>query len=162
MGPTIGSIEFVRGEVFEMPWWGWITIGALLLIAEMSVVDLEFYLVFLGISALLVGGLGLAGISMAFWMQWLAFGGLAIGSLVIFRQRVYKKFRPPPEGEIQHGVEGDRATAIGEITPGATGTVKLRGTNWSGINRGTETIPAGGGCRVGRSDGLVLDLHFEG
>ncbi len=35
-----------------MPWWGWVTIGALLLVAEMTIVDLEFYLIFLGIAAL--------------------------------------------------------------------------------------------------------------
>ena len=144
-----------------MPWWGWVTVGALLLVAEMSVVDLEFYLVFLGISALIVGAIELAGFSMPYWIQWLAFAVLAIGSLVIFRQRVYKKLRPPPEGEIQRGVEGERATAVDEIRPGQSGTVMLRGANWTGINRGAESIPAGGACRVDRSEGLTLDLLPE-
>lgn len=142
-----------------MPWWGWVTVGAMLLVAEMTFVDLEFYLVFLGISALLVGLIGLAGVSLAFWLQWLVFAGLALGSLVFFRQRVYKRLRPLPEGEVQVGVAGERATAIDEIAPGATGTVTLRGSNWRGINRGTETIPAGATCRVDRSVGLMLDLR---
>ena len=51
-----------------MPWWGWITVGALLLAAEMTIVDLEFYLVFLGVSAFVVGLLGLAEVSMPFWL----------------------------------------------------------------------------------------------
>jgi len=144
-----------------MPWWAWITVGTLLLAAEMTFVDLEFYLVFLGISALFVGMLALAGIAMPAWLQWLVFAGLAIGSLVIFRQRLHKLLRPPPEGEVQIGLEGDRATAIDSIAPGATGSVKLRGTNWSGINRGSETIPAGSFCRVERSEGLVLDLRAD-
>jgi len=144
-----------------MPWWGWIAVGALLLVAELSFVDLEFYLVFLGISALLVGMLDLAGVAMPFWVQWLVFAALALGSLVIFRQRVYAKLRPPPEGEVQVGVEGARATAVDEIAPGATGSVTLRGTNWTGINRGAETIPAGSICRVDSSEGLVLDLRID-
>jgi len=144
-----------------MPWWGWVTIGAMLLIAEVTVVDLEFYLIFLGISALLVGALGLAGVAMPIWMQWVVFAILAIASLVIFRQRVYAKLRPPPEGEVQIGVSGDRAIAVDSIEPGATGSVTLRGTNWTGLNRGSVTIPAGARCRVERSEGLVLDLRLE-
>ena len=144
-----------------MPWWGWITVGAMLLVAEMTIVDLEFYLVFLGISALLVGMFELAGIAMPFWVQWLVFAALALGSLVIFRQRVYAKLRPPPEGGVQVGVDGARATAIDEIAPGATGSVTLRGTNWTGINRGAETIPAGSICRVDSSEGLMLNLRID-
>jgi hypothetical protein len=38
-----------------MPFWGWIVAGALLLGAE-TVVDAQFYLVFLGSAAVLTGG----------------------------------------------------------------------------------------------------------
>lgn len=144
-----------------MPWWGWVTIGAMLLIAEMTIVDLEFYLVFLGISALLVGMLDLATIELPFWMQWVVFAVLAVVSLVVFRHRVYAKLRPPPEGAVQIGVVGDRATAIDAIAPGSTGSVTLRGSNWTGINRGSTVIPAGATCRVERSEGLVLDVRLE-
>ena len=144
-----------------MPWWGWITIGAMLLIAEVSFVDLEFYLVFLGISALLVGMLDLAAVDLPFGMQWVVFAGFAVVSLVVFRQRVYTKVRPPPEGAVQIGVLGDRATAVEAIEPGATGRVTLRGTNWTGINRGSSVIPAGATCRVEGSESLVLDVRLE-
>ena len=46
-----------------MPWWGWLVVGALLLGVEMFVIDAQFYLVFLGVAAALVGLLGLAGIA---------------------------------------------------------------------------------------------------
>jgi membrane protein implicated in regulation of membrane protease activity len=144
-----------------MPWWGWVTVGAMLLVAEMTFVDLEFYLVFLGISALLVGLVGLSGVEMPFWLQWVVFSVVAIASLVIFRQRVYSVLRPPPEGEVQVGVSGDRATALDSIAPGASGSVTMRGSNWTGINRGDSTIPAGAACRVERSEGLVLDVRLE-
>ena len=144
-----------------MPWWGWITVGALLLVAEITIVDLEFYLVFLGISALAVGLALAAGIGMPFWLQWLVFAGLAIVSLVVFRQRVYAKLRPAAEGSIGEGVEGELATAIDAIPPGVSGAVMLRGARWTGRNQGHRAIPAGASCRVERRQGLVLDVRIE-
>src|SRR5210317_1904671 len=131
-----------------MPWWGWVTIGALLLVAEMTFVDLEFYLVFLGISALLVGLISISGAALPFWLEWILFAILAVGSLLIFRQRVYKFLRPPPEGAIQVGVDGDRAVAIDSIAAGETGSVRLRGSIWTGRNCGPTAIPAGARCLV--------------
>ncbi len=127
----------------------------------MSFLDLEFYLVFLGISALLVGAIELSGISMPMWMQWIVFAALAVGSLVVFRQRVYKKLRPPPEDAVQQGVDGDRATAVDAIEPGTTGAMMLRGARWTGINRDSRTIAAGSACRVEPSEGLTLDLRLD-
>ena len=111
-----------------MPWWGWITVGALLLVAEITIVDLEFYLVFLGVSALFVGLAQMGGLGLPFWAQWLAFAGLAIVSLVVFRQRVYAKLRPGDGGAIREGVDGEVATAIEAIPPGVSGGVLLRGS----------------------------------
>ncbi|MBK7949172.1 MAG: NfeD family protein [Deltaproteobacteria bacterium] len=142
-----------------MPWWGWITVGALLLVAEITIVDLEFYLVFLGISALAVGMSLAAGIGMPYWLQWLVFAGLAIVSLVVFRQRVYSKLRPAAEGLIGEGIEGELATAIDAIPPGASGGVMLRGSRWTGRNQGPTMIQAGASCRVERRQGLVLDVR---
>lgn len=144
-----------------MPWWGWIAIGAILLVAEMTFVDLEFYLVLLGASALIVGLLELSGLSLVAWQQWVVFAGLSIGSLVFFRRRVYSLLRPPPGGEIAEGVEGDHATAIDEIAPGAAGTVTMRGTTWTARNLGTSPIAAGARCRVSRAHGLELEVHPE-
>ena len=38
-----------------MSWWGWIIAGAILLGAELSFVSAQFYLVFIGSAAILVG-----------------------------------------------------------------------------------------------------------
>ncbi len=145
-----------------MPWWGWITVGALLLVAEMTIVDLEFYLVFLGVSALVVGLALVSGLALPVWVQWLAFAGLALVSLFVFRQRVYAKLRPPAEGAIGEGIEGERATAIETIPPGVSGGVMLRGARWTGRNQGAVAIPAGAECRVERRQGLVLDVRWDG
>lgn len=141
-----------------MPWWAWLTVGAILLIAEVTVVDLEFYLVFLGISAFAVGLADLAGVEAPYWAQWLSFAALAFASLVFFRGRVYEKLRPPPEGEVPEGIQDETATAIDDIEPGAVGAVALRGTRWNGRNDGSRRIVAGTPCDVERSDSTVLRL----
>ena len=144
-----------------MPWWGWITVGTLLLVAEMTIIDVEFYLVFLGVSALAVGLALVSGLALPIWLQWLAFAALAVISLVVFRQRIYTRFRPPAEGSIQDGVDGELATAVASIPPGASGGVLLRGSRWTGRNQGNVLIPAGSTCRVERRQGLVLDIRLE-
>ncbi len=101
-----------------MPWWGWVTVGALLLVAEAAVVDLEFYLVFLGISALLTGLSVLGGVALPVWGQWLLFAGLSGASFVFFRRALYDRIRPPLEDRIGEGVDGERAIASEDIAPG--------------------------------------------
>ncbi len=61
-----------------MPWWGWMIVAALALAVEMFVFDAQFYLVFFGISAAIVGLLGLSGVPMPDWAQWLALSVLAV------------------------------------------------------------------------------------
>ena len=61
-----------------MPWWGWFVLAAALLSIELFVIDAQFYLVFLGISAALVALLNLAEPTMAAWHQWVAFAVLAL------------------------------------------------------------------------------------
>ncbi len=57
------------------------------------IVDAEFYLAFLGVSALIVGGIGLSPLDPPFWGQCLVFSAFAAASLVFFRGRVYAKIR---------------------------------------------------------------------
>lgn len=144
-----------------MPWWGWVTVGALLLVAEMAVVDLEFYLVFLGISALLTGLAVLGGVDLPAWGQWLLFALLAAASFIFFRQALYGRLRPPPEGEIREGLTGDRGIAEEAIAAGGRGAIALRGSTWTAHNVGETAIPEGGACVVERTEGLVVAVRAE-
>ena len=47
-----------------MYWWAWIAVGAILLGSELAFVDAQFYLVFVGASAFVVGMLQLAGVGL--------------------------------------------------------------------------------------------------
>ena len=52
--------------------------GAVLLGAELFAIDAQFYLVFLGISAALVGLADLIGIALPEWLQWTTFAAFSL------------------------------------------------------------------------------------
>jgi membrane protein implicated in regulation of membrane protease activity len=144
-----------------MPWWGWILVGTLLLAGELLVVEADFYLVFLGFAALCVGALDLAGLGGPLWLEWLAFALIAVVSTVFFRQRVYRRLRPPPGGDVGDSVVGQVVVVPRELGVGASVQVELRGTSWSARNVGATALPAGARARVARVDGLVLEVRAD-
>jgi len=141
-----------------MPWWGWIVIGAIMLGAELAFIDAQFYLVFLGSAALLVGFLGLAGIALADWAQWLIFGLLSIATLVAFRGRLYGKLRAnlPP---MDSGPEGDVVVTPSILQPGETCRVEYRGSTWTAHNSGHLAIEPGAPAKIIGVDGLTLKIR---
>lgn len=80
-----------------MPWWGWIVVGAILLGSELFFIEAEFFLVFIGLSAAATGLAVLGFPGLAPWLQWLLFAALALGSMALFRRRVYQKLRTSPD-----------------------------------------------------------------
>lgn len=143
-----------------MQWWAWIAVGAILLGAELTVVSAQFYLVFVGVSALVVGTLALAGASMADWLQWLIFAALAATSLLAFRGRIYEHMRRVLP-VIQSGPAGEIVELPLDLLPGETCRLECRGTSWSAINDGKSVIVAGSRARVERVDGLTLMVRGE-
>jgi len=141
-----------------MQWWAWIAIGAILLGSELTFVNAQFYLVFLGISALIVGLLDFAGIATAAWLEWLIFAALAVTSMFTFRRQLYERMR--------HSLPAMRAGPAGEIVtlptalpPGETCRLEYRGSSWSAVNGGKSVIAAGSSARIVRIDGLTLVVH---
>jgi membrane protein implicated in regulation of membrane protease activity len=143
-----------------MPWWGWILVGTLLLAGELFVVEADFYLVFLGFSALVVGALTLLGLGGPLWSQWLIFAVVAVASTVFFRRRVYQKLRQPG-GAVSDSVVGEWVVVRDAIAPGARGQAELRGAVWSARNAGAAPLAPGGRARVVKVEGLVLDVRSE-
>jgi membrane protein implicated in regulation of membrane protease activity len=141
-----------------MPWWGWILVGSLLLAGELFVVEADFYLVFLGFAAIVVGGIDLLGLAGPIWFEWLLFAAVAVVSTVFFRRRVYDKLRPPG-GAVGDSVVGEWAVARDALAPGAIGRVELRGTLWEARNAGTAPLAPGARARVERVEGLVLTVR---
>ncbi|MDQ1347094.1 MAG: inner membrane protein, partial [Acidobacteriota bacterium] len=116
-----------------MLWWAWLLVGFLLVVAELLTPG-GFYLLFFGLAGVVVGLLGLGGIVLPAWGQWLLFSALAIGATLIFRKPLLERLQgkmPQPQADDLHG---EIAMPVEVILPGAVGKVELRGTSWNARN----------------------------
>ena len=144
-----------------MPWWAWLVFGIGLLGVEMFVIDAQFYLVFIGLSAAVVGLLGLAGIQLPEWAQWLIFSGLAIVAMLAFRRRLYELVRGR-SGQVEERLTvGDRVVIVSRLEPGQSERVEYRGTTWTARNTGSIAIEAGREAIIAHVDGLTLHVTAE-
>jgi membrane protein implicated in regulation of membrane protease activity len=143
-----------------MQWWAWIAVGAILLGSELAFVDAQFYLVFVGAAALVVGFLDLAGISLGVWLQWVIFTALAAVSMVGFRRRIYERMRRNLP-IMRSGPAGEVVIVTAPLPPGETCRIEYRGSSWSAINGGNSIIAAGARARIERVDGLTLIVHAD-
>ena len=142
-----------------MVWWGWLIVGLLLMGAELTAVDAAFYLIFVGAAAICLGLVGLAGVTLPIWGQWLLFSVLAIGSMVLFRQKLYARLRGGAAG-FENTAVGALVTVSENVPQGGRTRVRLRGSQWTAVNVGTAAIAAGADARVVKADGV--DLRIEG
>jgi inner membrane protein len=143
-----------------MPWWGWLVLGFGLLGAEMFVIDAQFYLVFFGVAAAVVGVLGFAGLGMPEWAQWLLFAALAVVSMLAFRRRVYELVRGNTGHVQQRITSGDRVIVPKRLEPGQSCRVDYRGTSWTARNVDVHPIEAGTEAFISHVDDLTL--HVKG
>ncbi len=142
-----------------MTWWVWLVLGLVLLGGEMAVPG-GFYLFFFGVGALLVGLVGLAGLGLPPWGQWLLFSALSIAALVLLRPRIIGRLRHA-ERRIDDTLVGEVAVASEAVAPGAIGRGELRGSVFAIRNHGADPLAAGQRCRVVRVDGLTLEVRSE-
>ena len=142
-----------------MPWWGWFVLAAGLLSVELFVIDAQFYLVFLGISAALVAFLNLADPTMVVWQQWLAFAVLALVTMVAFRDRVYQLVRKRTGHVEQPLTLGDRVVIPVRLEPGQTCRAQYRGSSWTARNVDQQAIDAGKEAVIAHVDGLTLHVR---
>lgn len=138
-----------------MPWWGWVIVGLVLLGSELLIVDAAFYLVFVGIAAIVTGLMGLLGLGLQPWAQWLVFAALALMAMVFFRGRVYQMFRGTT-ADYDAGLVGEIVRLEESLMPGDSCRLTYRGTTWSVVNRGSEMIPKGTDVKVQGVNGLTL------
>ncbi len=137
-----------------MAWWIWIIVGAILLAAE-AVITADFYLVFFGLAGLLVGLLGVCGVHLPAWTQWLLFAVLAVAGLLLYRGPLKRKLAKVDRAMGPEMI-GETACAQAPIPSGGRGRVDLRGTAWDALNDGDVGIADGGRCVVTGLDGLTL------
>ncbi len=143
-----------------MTWWAWMILGAVLLGAELFAVDAQFYLVFLGVSAALVGLGVMFGITIPEWGQWLAFSGLSLFFFFTFRQTLYKKIRGGGE-QYPETMSGESINIVKDLSPGAEARAQYRGSDWTVRNVSDAVINAGSRAEVVKVDGLTLHVVAE-
>jgi membrane protein implicated in regulation of membrane protease activity len=143
-----------------MTWWGWAVIGTLLLCAELFAIDAQFYLIFIGAGAIIVGLIGLAGIDLPVWAQWLLFAVLSIIAMVTVRRQLYEKLRLQPTAKLDTDVNR-RVLIPQDLAPGRSGRVEYRGSGWTAVNVGDQVIPAGSEVRIESIDGLTLNVRMQ-
>lgn len=142
-----------------MIWWQWIMLGVILLGSEM-IVDAEFYLVFLGAAAVLVGIIGLAPLTIPWWAQWLLFSAFAIIGMISFRSYFHTKLRGHFP-DMETGLSGEQVTVLELIAPGGQGAVETRGTRWVAKNVGESPLEPNSHARVESSTGVTLNVIAE-
>jgi len=67
--------------------WMWLAAGTALLAIELLLIDAQFYLVFMGLAAIIVGLVALVGVELPVWGEWSTFGLLSLVFLFGFRRR---------------------------------------------------------------------------
>ncbi len=143
-----------------MTWWAWMVLGLVLLGIELFAVDAQFYLVFLGVSAAIVGLLGLFGISLPEWGQWLVFAVLALFFFFTFRRTLYSKIRSGGE-TYPESISGESINLADDLEPGKEVRTQYRGSDWTVRNVGDAVIAGGSRARVVKVDGLTLHVAAE-
>jgi len=141
-----------------MPWWGWMGVGMLLLAAELFFIEADFFLVFLGVAAVLTGLLGWAVPELPTWAQWLAFAVLALMSMVLFRERVYRLLRRKV-ADLPNDMLREQFELPTGLPVDGSCRVELRGSTWNARNVGAAPILPGGKARVVGVDGITLNVE---
>jgi inner membrane protein len=138
-----------------MMWWLWLLFGLVLLVVEMSTPS-GLYVLFFGLAALVVGVLAALGVEPA-WLQWLAFGGISVLSLLFFRGMLVRRLKrtSSPTADVD-SIVGEFATLSDDLEGHGTGRAAMRGTEWNVTNASGEPLSKGQRCRVERVEGITL------
>ncbi len=137
-----------------MPWWSWLLLGFALLGGEMLAPG-GFYLLFVGIGAVIVGLLALANLAGPSWTQWLLFTLLSALSLTMLRSRLARSILPASAGKEIVGETVELTTAI---QPDGVGQARFRGSVWKVYNAGSRALEVGARCRVDEVKGITLTV----
>jgi inner membrane protein len=139
-----------------MSWWLWILLGLVFLGLELALPG-GFFLVFFGVSALLVGGLVALALDLPVWIEWVTFAILSIALLCAFRRRLVELLGASSASEVDSLI--DKEVEVSEqISAGSRGQVLLRGSPWQAENIGDVTLEVGSRAKVQQLEGLVLKI----
>lgn len=137
-----------------MPWWAWILSGLVLLGLELLLGT--FYMLFLGLAAIIVGLIAMFGASGPLWLEWLLFIAFSSGLVLLLRRPLLGSFKIRSEPGDIDSLVGQVAVAIETIPPAGIGKVEMRGSVWTAHNNSAVALISGQRCTVERVQGLSL------
>ncbi len=137
-------------------------LGLALLGLELAVTT-DFFLLFLGLPALLVGAAVALGIAGPPWLQLLLYSILAVTGVLVVRRRLTARLarKVPDDGSATESLLGSVATLSSDLPAGGVARTEFRGSSWSVRSSKGQPIPQGTRCRVERVEGLVLWVSPE-
>lgn len=140
-------------------WHLWVIAALLLVVSEMF--NGDFWLVCLGIGALLAAAVSLVVPGLVPGI--LAFSGGSLVSLWMVRPALLRRFQAL--GQLRTGVDAllGRTGVVTEAIDSATGTgrVRVEGEDWRGADVDAGDLPAGTKVSVVRVDGTILVVEKE-
>jgi membrane protein implicated in regulation of membrane protease activity len=143
-----------------MIWWYWLLLGLGLLALEAATPG-GFFALFFGISAILVGLLGVLGVEMPAWGQWLLFTALAVASLLFLRKPLKARMDLRSAEHPVDSLVGEEGVVTEAIGRREVGKVELRGSVWNARHDGQESLAKGRRVRVERVQGLTLWVRAD-
>jgi inner membrane protein len=135
-------------------WWFWICAGLFFLLAEATGAG-GFYLLFVGIAALIVGGLAAFGVHMT-WIQIALFAVLSAVFIATLRKPLVERVRKTTLQADKPEFIGETARAVESIAAGKEGRIELRGSIWHARNNGTVDLPENAACTIVAREGIGM------
>lgn len=131
----------------------WGAAGLLLILAD--VVFGTFFVMFLGAGALITAALLWMGIPLNNTMQWLIFAAISGLGVLLLRKKLMQWFGPSTEDRFQEH-KGQPVLVTETVSPGKSGKVKYRGTEWQAATDENEELQAGEQAIITHLNGIVV------
>ena len=147
-----------------MQWWHWALVGSALIGLEILTLGGlgNFYFLFFGIAALVVGVLVWLGLTEPVWLQWVLFAVSGIATLLVLQKPLRKKMPArTKQADLVDSMVGQVATLMEDIPAQAAGKAELHGSTWTVRNAGDTPLVKGQRSQVIRVDGLTLWIQVE-
>ncbi|MEK0420299.1 MAG: hypothetical protein RLZZ161_150 [Bacteroidota bacterium] len=134
----------------------WGSAGLLLILAD--VIFGSFFVMFLGVGALITASLIWMGVPMNTTTQWLTFSAISSMGVLLLRKKLMHWFGPSEEERFEDH-KGQTVAVIEEVAPGKTGKIKYRGAEWQGATTGDDSIQAGENAVITHLDGIIVYIR---
>ena len=134
----------------------WGAAGLLLILADVAFGT--FFVMFLGAGALITASLLWLGVPLSNTTQWLIFAVVSSLGVLLLRKKLMQWFGPSDDERFQEH-KGQSVLVVETVSPGKSGKVKYRGTEWQAATDENEEMHAGEQAIITHLDGIVIYIR---